>query len=187
MDWRPLDPLPTGTHFLLGGARSGKTARALAIAEEAHATRDLTPVHIATAQAHDAEMRARIEAHKAERGPHWRAREAPLDLPGAIAAEAAPDTVLLVDCLTLWVTNLMLADHDVEAAGADLIAALTVAREDAAGPVAVVSNEVGLGIVPDNALARAFRDEAGRLHQRVAAMADRVEFMAAGLALRMKG
>lgn len=185
-DIGPDAGLETGTHFLLGGARSGKTARALALCEAAHATRGLTPVYIATAEAHDAEMTARIAAHRAERGPHWRAVEAPIDLADAIRAAAGPESVLLVDCLTLWVTNLMLAECDIEAAGDGLLAALDTAR-GAAGPVVVVSNEVGLGIVPDNALARRFRDAAGRLHQRVAARADRVEFVVAGLAQRLKG
>jgi adenosylcobinamide kinase/adenosylcobinamide-phosphate guanylyltransferase len=132
-------------------------------------------------------MEQRIAAHKAERGAHWRAVEAPLALADAITEAAAPGTVLLVDCLTLWVTNLMLAERDVEAAGSELLAALARARDAAAGPVLVVSNEVGLGIVPDNALARSFRDEAGRLNQRIAAAAGRVEFVAAGLPLALKG
>ena len=108
--------------------------------------------------------------------------EAPVDIAAALDAHAAPDRVILVDCLTLWVTNLILAERDPAAAGA----ALEAACRDAPGPVVLVSNEVGLGIVPDNALARRFRDEAGRLHQRLAAQADAVTFMVAGLPMRVK-
>ncbi|MCR9219395.1 MAG: bifunctional adenosylcobinamide kinase/adenosylcobinamide-phosphate guanylyltransferase [Alphaproteobacteria bacterium] len=180
-------PLDAGLHLLLGGARSGKSSRALALAEAAHRARGLDPVYLATAEAHDDEMRERIARHRAERVGAWRTVEAPLDLPEAVARAAGADTVLLVDCLTLWATNLMLADRDAEAATEALIAACDAARRDAAGPVLVVSNEVGLGIVPDNALARRFRDVAGRMNQRLAAAADRVEFVAAGLPLRLKG
>jgi adenosylcobinamide kinase/adenosylcobinamide-phosphate guanylyltransferase len=178
--------LQTGTHFILGGARSGKTAHALGVCEAAHKARGLTPLYIATAQAHDDEMRHRIAAHKAERGPHWQGIEAPLDLAAAVRAHASAQAILLVDCLTLWVTNLMLAERDVDKAGAELIAALEAAHNDACGPVVVVSNEVGLGIVPDNAMARQFRDLAGRLHQDIAAAAQKVDFIAAGLPLTLK-
>ena len=176
-------PFETGVLFILGGARSGKTRRALAAAEDLHARRGLAPVYIATAQAFDDEMRARIDAHKAERDAHWTTVEAPMDLPDAIAREASAERVLLVDCLTLWTSNLMLAEQDMAGPTAALIAAL----DGAAGPVVVVSNEVGLSIVPENALARRFRDEAGWINQRVAAAADQVEFVAAGLPLRLKG
>ena len=138
-------------------------------------------VYVATAEAHDAEMAARVAAHRAGRVAGWETSEAPLDLPAALArAGSAP---ALVDCLTLWLTNLMFADRDMAEARAALLAAL---RRRAA-PTVLVSNEVGLGIVPENALARAFRDEAGRLHQAVAAQADRVVFMIAGLPLTVKG
>ena len=105
-----------------------------------------------------------------------------MDLAGAITTHSAPDRVLLVDCLTLWVTNLMLADRDIPAALDDLSRAVT----DAAGEIILVSNEVGWGIVPENALARRFRDEAGFVNQRVAAIADEVMLVCAGLSTRLK-
>ena len=162
--------------LILGGARSGKTAHALRAAEASG--RGL--VMIATAEALDAEMADRIARHRAERGPRWRTLEAPLDLAGALGQVDASETAV-VDCLTLWVSNLMHAEQDLERAADRLIAALT-GRE-----ALLVSNEVGLGIVPDNALARRFRDAAGRLNQQVAAAADRVVFIAAGLPLVLKG
>lgn len=165
--------------LVLGGARSGKSAHAERLAADASPRR----VYIATAQALDDEMAQRIAHHKSRRDSRWRTVEAPLGLSDAIAAEAAPDRVVLVDCLTLWLSNLLLAEHDIEKEAHALIAAL----ENAAGPVILVSNEVGLGIVPDNALARAFRDHAGRLNQRVAEAADKVVFLAAGLPMALKG
>lgn len=163
--------------LILGGARSGKSARALDLA------RAPRKVFVATAEALDDEMAARIAAHQAERGPEWRLVDAPLDIAGAIVRNAAPDAVLLVDCLTLWLSNLMHHGRDVPAETDRLAAALGAA----AGPVILVSNEVGLGLAPDNPLGRAFRDEQGRLNQRIAAAATRVEFVAAGLPLRLKG
>jgi adenosylcobinamide kinase/adenosylcobinamide-phosphate guanylyltransferase len=164
------------TTLILGGARSGKTRHALRAAEATG--RPL--VMIATAEPLDAEMADRIAHHRAERGSRWRTIEAPLDLAGALR-QVTPQETAVVDCLTLWVSNLMHAEHDLETAAAGLIAAL------AGRDVLLVSNEVGLGIVPDNALARRFRDAAGRLNQQVAAAADRVVFIAAGLPLVMKG
>lgn len=163
-------------HLILGGARSGKSRHAERIIES-----QTGPwVYIATAQAFDDEMRDRISAHRSRRSAGWRTLEAPLDLPGALAeADGAP---VLVDCLTLWLTNLLLGGHDIPAATDGLTDAL--ASHD--GVVALVANEVGLGIVPDNALARRFRDEAGLLNQRIAAQADSVMFMAAGLPMRLK-
>ena len=163
--------------LVLGGARSGKSTHAEALIA---ATGAPAAVYIATAAAGDGEMAARIAAHRARRGPAWTTLEAPLDLPAAIGT--AGGRPALVDCLTLWVSNLMHAGRDVAAAGEALCAALA----SAAAPVVLVSNEVGLGIVPDNALARAFRDEAGRLNQRVAACCARVVFVAAGLPLTLK-
>jgi len=163
--------------FLLGGARSGKSAHA-----ERLATALPAPwAYIATAQAHDEEMRERIAAHCARRGEGWRTVDAPLDLAGALETVPAGQPVL-VDCLTLWLTNHMLADHDIEAECVRLGAVLS----RPGGPWFVVSNEVGLGIVPDNALARRFRDAAGRLNQQVAAQADTVLMMVAGLPLKVK-
>ncbi|QOV96602.1 bifunctional adenosylcobinamide kinase/adenosylcobinamide-phosphate guanylyltransferase (plasmid) [Novosphingobium sp. ES2-1] len=164
--------------FVLGGARSGKSRYAQ---HRAEAT-GLSPVYIATAQAWDDEMRDRIRLHQQDRGPAWSTVEAPLALAEAIRAHNAPDAVVLVDCLTLWVTNLLLSDRDIPAATTDLTKAIACAR----GNVVLVSNEVGLGIVPENALARRFRDEAGRVNQVVAAAVGEVQFVAAGLNLRMK-
>ncbi len=161
---------------MLGGARSGKSRYA-----EALLTRLSPPwVYIATAQAFDDEMQARITEHRARRAEGWRTVEAPLALPDAL--RDAGNAPVLVDCLTLWVSNLLLAGANLLAAEAALDAAL-----DRAAPTVLVSNEVGLGIVPDNALARRFRDHAGWLHQRLAARADRVVFTVAGLPLFVKG
>lgn len=164
--------------LVIGGARSGKSRYAQARAEAT----GRPPLFIATAQAFDAEMRDRITRHQADRGPQWETVEAPRDLPRAIAAHDAPGRVLLVDCLTLWVSNLLLAGDDIPAATDALIAALAAVK----GQVMLVSNEVGWGIVPDNALARRFRDEAGFVNQRVAAAADEVHLIVAGLPLRLK-
>jgi adenosylcobinamide kinase/adenosylcobinamide-phosphate guanylyltransferase len=163
--------------FILGGARSGKSARAQALAEAAGETR----VYVATAEALDTEMAARIARHKADRGGGWRTVEAPLDLVAAMDAADAP--VVLVDCLTLWLSNLMHHGRDVEAESDALCKSL--GRFE--GEVILVSNEVGLGLVPETPLGRAFRDAQGRLNQRVAAACDGVEFVAAGLPLRLKG
>ena len=172
---RTLCPLPDLT-LVLGGARSGKSRYA-----EALVTRLPAPwVYVATAQAFDDEMRARITGHRERRAPGWRTMEAPMNLPAAL--RDAGDAPVLVDCLTLWLTNLILGDADLAAAEAGLEAAL-----ERAAPTVLVSNEVGLGIVPDNALARRFRDEAGRLHQRLTARAGRVVFMVAGLPMLVKG
>jgi adenosylcobinamide kinase/adenosylcobinamide-phosphate guanylyltransferase len=165
------------TTLILGGGRSGKTAHALRLAESA-VGRGL--VMIATAEALDGEMRDRIARHRAERGARWRTLEAPLDLAGALG-EVGASEFAVVDCLTLWLSNLMHAERDLEAEAAGLISAL------GGRDVVLVSNEVGLGIVPDNALARRFRDAAGRLNQAVAGAADHVVFVAAGLPLTLKG
>ena len=165
-----------GVTLVLGGARSGKSR----FAEGLLAERSGRRLYLATAEAGDPEMAARIERHRENRGGGWRVVEAPLDIAPAIAA--AGKDALLLDCLTLWLSNLMAAGRDVEKATEDLCEALTKAL----APVVLVSNEVGLGIVPDNALAREFRDRAGRLNQRVAAAADRVYFIAAGLPLILK-
>ncbi|MGH6879298.1 bifunctional adenosylcobinamide kinase/adenosylcobinamide-phosphate guanylyltransferase [Hypericibacter sp.] len=165
----------TGSVLLLGGARSGKSRYAEALLANANPR-----TYIATAEAGDAEMVERIRLHREQRGPGWVTREAPLDLPAAIRAESG---VLLVDCLTLWLSNLMEQEHDIDGATEALCAAI----QRPGGPVVLVSNEVGLGIVPESSLARAFRDHAGRLHQHVAAVADRVIFIAAGLPLALKG
>ena len=127
--------------------------------------------------------RARIDAHRRSRGDGWRTVEAPYDLAQAIRAEARSDRVLLVDCLTLWLSNVLLADGDIAAAIDNLCSMLASAE----GTVILVSNEVGLSIVPENALARAFRDHSGRMNQSIAALADEAWFVAAGLPLKLKG
>ncbi len=164
--------------LVLGGARSGKSAFAERLVQEA-TTR---PVYVATAEARDDEMRARIAAHLAARGPHWRSVEAPHD-PAAALATALPSEAVLLDCATLWLSNRMLAGADLAAEAERLLAALG----QCAAPVVVVSNEVGLSVVPDNALARRFRDEQGRLNQAIAAGAGCAVLMAAGLPLMLKG
>ena len=162
--------------LILGGARSGKTRRALAIGEP-FARR----VYIATGEALDAEMADRIAQHRRERGAAWTTVEAPLDLPAAMAA--LPDGVVgVVDCLTLWLSNLMGAGHKIGRATDELLRAIHACP----ATLVIVSNEVGLGVVPETPLGRAFRDEQGRLNQAVAACVAEVEFVAAGLPLRLK-
>lgn len=164
--------------LILGGARSGKSAHA----EDLVTGSGLLPVYLATAQPLDEEMRVRIDQHRARRGTGWRTVEEPLDLATALERELDPRHAVLIDCLTLWLSNLLLAERDVDAAGDALLAVL----ERRLGPVVLVSNEVGSGIVPLGALSRAFVDHAGRLHQRVAAIADRVRLVVAGLPLDLK-
>ncbi len=160
--------------LVLGGARSGKSRHAEALVMR------LPPpwTYVATGQAFDDEMRARIAEHRARRAAGWETVEAPLDLPGALATPGP----VLVDCLTLWLSNLLLGQHDVDAA----MRALDGALDARAGPAVLVSNEVGLGIVPENALARRFRDAAGVLHQRLAARAEAVDLLVAGIAVQVK-
>ena len=164
--------------FVLGGARSGKSRYAQQRIEAVEGKL----VYIATAQAFDREMADRIAQHQADRGERWRTVEAPIDLPDVIRQTAASCDAILVDCLTLWLSNLILAEHDVAVATSALHAALA----DCSIPIGVVANEVGLGIVPDNTLARLFRDEAGRLNQTIATACEEVCFIAAGLAIRVK-
>jgi len=161
--------------LILGGARSGKSV----YAEKTIRAMPSPWIYCATAQALDGEMRDRIEHHQARRGEGWITLETPLDLADALAAATRP---ILVDCLTLWLTNVMLAGRNVAAESAKLLAT----AEGSTAPIVFVSNEVGLGIVPDTALARAFRDHAGRLNQDVARIANRVVFMAAGLPMILK-
>ena len=167
------------SHLLvLGGARSGKSRYAQGRAEALPGEL----IYLATAQAFDEEMRERIALHRADRGPRWSTIEAPLELAEAITACSRPETVVLVDCLTLWASNLMLAERDTAAATEGLARSLSAAR----GPVILVANEVGLGIVPDNALARRFRDAAGRINQEMAGVVDSAIFIAAGLPIILK-
>lgn len=167
------------SHLLvLGGARSGKSRYAQQRAEALPG--DL--VYLATAQAFDQEMRERIALHRGDRGPRWSTVEEPLDLARAISISSTLETIVMVDCLTLWASNLILAEHDADAAIAELIRAV----RDARGPIILVANEVGLGIVPDNALARRFRDVAGRINQQMAAAIDEVVMVFAGLPIVLK-
>lgn len=163
--------------LILGGARSGKSTHALRLAGE--------PPHImiATAEAFDDEMAARIALHRAERGDSWQVVEEPLELAEAVTIHGRDGSILLIDCLTLWLSNIMHAERNCTEEAERLAEALRAAP----GKIVVVSNEVGMGLAPDNALGRAFRDEQGRLNQRIAAMADKVEFVAAGLPLTLKG
>ena len=165
------------TTLVLGGARSGKSAYAEGLLAHGRA------LYLATGQAFDDEMADRIRLHRDRRGPHWQTLEEPLDLAGALDRVLDPERPVLVDCLTLWISNLMHAERDVEAETGRLCEVLAAPR----GPVVLVSNEVGLGLVPDNRLARAFRDHQGRVNQRVAQTCSRVVFVAAGLPLFLKG
>jgi adenosylcobinamide kinase/adenosylcobinamide-phosphate guanylyltransferase len=163
--------------LVLGGARSGKSQ----YAESVIAALPSPWVYMATAEAGDAEMAARIETHRARRGPSWRTIEAPRELARALAAcDKAP---VLVDCLTLWLSNLMLAEADIDAE----IARLEQVMEVATGPIVLVANEVGSGIVPDHSLGRRFRDLQGVLNQRLAMRAGRVVLVVAGIPLALKG
>lgn len=168
--------------FILGGCRSGKSAFALKTANETRADRR---IFIATADALDDEMRARVKRHRAERGAGWMTVEAPLALAQAVAEHAGEGRVLLVDCLTLWVSNLLLDVQD-PAQAADRIPELVNAVRAAPCPVILVSNEVGSGIVPENQLARRFRDLAGTANQAVAACADTVVWTVAGIPVVIK-
>ena len=165
--------------MVLGGARSGKSSFAQRLAEDIHG--DL--IYVATAQAFDMEMADRIARHQSDRCSRWQTVDCPLDIADEIARNQGDGRTILVDCLTLWLSNLMLGDHDI--AGA--VSRLTAALMNSASTVILVSNEVGQGIVPDNALARRFRDEAGWLNQAIARAADDVWFVTAGLAQRLKG
>lgn len=169
--------------FVLGGARSGKSRYAEGLVESVAG--DL--LYIATAEVRDHEMARRIATHRERRGPRWRTLEAPRSLPddlGAILSGSQHASVggILVDCLSLWLTNLMLAEMDIDEASAALLNLLAAPR----CPVVLVANEVGLGIVPQTELGRRFRDNAGLLNQKVAALASRVVFVAAGLPLNLK-
>ncbi len=167
--------------LVLGGVRSGKSAYAENLIE-AYFEDGGGGVYLATATAGDAEMAERIRRHQARRGETWTTVEEPLELIGALKAHAGPGRPVLVDCLTLWLSNVLHADR---APGFE-IAALVKGLATVAGPVVLVSGEVGMGIVPDNALARAYMDAAGEMNQAVAAAADRVVLVTAGLPCEIK-
>ena len=166
--------------LVLGGARSGKTG----FAEQLAMGAGIRPAYLATAQALDSEMRERVESHRRQRKGRFETVEEPLDLAAALETAAGQHDVILVDCLTLWITNLLGAGRDVASAVDQLSDALSGIES---ARVILVSNEVGLGIVPDNPLARTFRDLAGSTHQRMAEICDDVYFVVAGLPLTLKG
>ena len=168
-----------GSLLVLGGARSGKSRYAETVVEAS----GLARLYIATAEPLDAEMRERIATHRRRR-QGWTTIEAPRDIEAALTAHAAPGRAILVDCLTLWLSNLLL---DGAAGLEQRCVALRETLARLSGLVVAVSNEVGLGLVPDTALGRRFRDLQGRLNQDIAAAADRVVFVAAGLPLPLKG
>lgn len=167
--------------LVLGGVKSGKSRHGAAAA--AHS--GLEVVFVATATAGDEEMRARIEQHRRERPGHWRLVEEPLHLASVLRRQASPGCCLLVDCLTLWLSNLLHED-DAGLAGRE-IEALLAALPSLQGRIILIANETGLGVIPANALARRFCDEAGLLNQRLAASCDRVTLVSAGLPLVLKG
>jgi len=173
IDSTALPPLT----LVLGGARSGKSRFAEEMIEQA----GRPALYLATAEPRDDEMRARIAAHRARRGSNWTTIEEPVDIVNVLLAEAARP--VLIDCLTLWLANLMGAQRDIGFEIERLLSLLPQAKM----PIVMVANEVGLGIVPEHALAREFRDHAGRLNQGVARLAQRAIFMAAGLPLALKG
>jgi len=164
--------------LVLGGARSGKSRFAEKLASEVEGPR----AYVATAEARDEEMAARIKRHRDDRGDTWATYEEPWNIAELIRRISNDHPVILVDCLTLWLSNLMEQDLDPE----EMVDALLASSRGAGSNIIFVSNEVGLGIVPNNALARAFRDEAGRMNARLADTADIVYFVAAGLPLKMK-
>lgn len=170
---------PGHVTLVLGGARSGKSSFSERLVRDTGLERH----YVATGRAYDDEMRQRISTHREDRGDGWTTHEVPLDLVNLLREVDAPGRAVLVDCLTLWITNLMMENRDIDAEGDSLVQALG----SVSGQLVLVSNEVGLGIVPDNRMAREFRDHSGRLHQKIAAVADEVFFVAAGLPLKMKG
>ncbi|MGF1474228.1 MAG: bifunctional adenosylcobinamide kinase/adenosylcobinamide-phosphate guanylyltransferase [Geminicoccaceae bacterium] len=164
--------------LVLGGMASGKSAFAEALCLDS----GLRPIYLATGRAGDGEMAERIERHRRRRGDMWQTIEEPLDLETVLARNAGAGAIILVDCLTLWLTNLMMVERSIEPVAANLVAC--VGRLE--GPVVFVSNEVGLGVVPMDAMSRAFVDHAGRLHQRLAAAVERVVLVSAGLPHQLK-
>ena len=171
------------TVFVIGGCRSGKSRHALETAESYPGTGQ---IFVATCIPYDDEMKHRVARHREERSQKWQTLEAPERLPEAIAENSGRASVLLVDCLTLWINNLLMASAETEKI-IEKIEQLVQAIGAASCPVVVVSNEVGAGIVPENQLARQFRDLVGTANQAVAAQADRVIWMVAGIPVTVKG
>ena len=169
-----------GVSLILGGARSGKSSFAEKLAAESGRAK----VYLATSQIWDGEMEERVSIHKSRRGPEWQLVEEPIELLPQLGKLASKEKVILVDCLTLWLTNLMMAEADVAKASTELVQGL--AKLPSGCSVLLVSNEVGQGIVPVEKMARDFRDHAGRLHQDIAAIADNVWFVTAGLPQKLK-
>ncbi|MEX0502313.1 bifunctional adenosylcobinamide kinase/adenosylcobinamide-phosphate guanylyltransferase [Alphaproteobacteria bacterium LSUCC0719] len=170
--------------FVLGGARSGKSAHAEMLTQQSAgrpADSDRL-VYIATAEIFDDEMAARVDLHRQRRGPEWALVEAPVNLSQAISENDSETTAILVDCLSVWTTNLLIHEHDMDKTRQELVDTIRTCR----GRLVLVASETGLGIVPDNALSRRFRDANGLLNQAIAAAADEVFFMMAGIALRIK-
>ena len=172
------DPRIVRSALILGGARSGKSAYAQVLAEACSPAR----LYLATGAPGDAEMAARIARHQADRGQGWTTLEEPLEAASTLLAHAGVGRVVVLDCLTLWLSNLMLAGRDPAPAVADLAAAVGAL----AGPAILVSNEVGMGLAPDNNLGREFRDWQGRANREIGAACDAVIFVAAGLPLQLK-
>lgn len=164
--------------LILGGARSGKSR----LAEKFALNLNLTPIYLATGEARDSEMAARIAAHKEDRGQRWKTIEEPLNVGKILHENSENNSVILVDCLTLWLSNLFEHGYNIEEQIDQLIEAL----KSSLGPVVLVSNDVGQGIVPTNELARNFRDESGRLNQKIAAIAQNVYSVTAGLPIPLK-
>lgn len=175
MAMRQLNP---GITLVLGGARSGKSR----FGEKLVLSSGLDPVYLATGRAHDEEMSERIAIHRERRGKSWNTIEEPLALSDALVQSCSPGSAILVDCLTLWVTNLMMAKANVTTEYRELVSTFGNLK----APVVLISNETGLGIVPENAMAREFRDLAGEVNQAVAEIADEVWFVAAGIPLALK-
>lgn len=165
--------------LVLGGARSGKSRHGEALARRSGGAR----IYVATAEAFDEEMAQRIAHHRATRGQDWTTLDAPRDLGATLLRHARADRAILVDCLTLWLSNVMLAGEDAKAS----TDALCITLGGLPGTIILVSNEIGMGLVPETPLGRAFRDAQGRLNQVLAALADHVHFVAAGLPLALKG
>ena len=171
--------------FVIGGARSGKSAYAEQLATDNfralnHA--DASLYYLATAQAFDQEMQARIDLHQQRRNTNWQTIDAPIDLPGKLVSCSHQQAVILVDCLSIWTTNLLIAEADIAQARDDFVQAVT----DSAATIIMVASETGLGIVPDTALSRQFRDANGITNQIIAQIADEVYFIVAAIAQKIK-